>query len=68
MRSKSDEKLTRKPGTNPRPSPMILRLVTRGELQPKSMESAETPQRALTNQSLRSHWNDNDDDPGPSAA
>jgi len=68
MNSKSDEKFTNKPSTNARPSPTVLRLATSRELQPRPMESAETPRHAQAKQIFWSRWNDNDDDPGPTAA
>lgn len=63
MNSKSDEKITNS-AQGERRSPPILRLVPRGEHDRKPAG----PVAQQVQPKRRPHWDNNDDDPGPSAA
>lgn len=70
MNSKSEETPTstsKAPGSG-RPSSTILRLVPGGERQAGSAGSAEPIPHAQRKQEVRRHRDQDDDDPGPTAA
>jgi len=70
MSSKSDEKLTSSSESDEgsRLRPNVLRLVPRKERQQTLAASAQTEPQIHRRQSLRRHSDNNDDDPGPTAA
>jgi hypothetical protein len=71
MTGKSNEKITEQPIANERRRAPFLRLVNSQDRVPSLMERAAIArhgQIGQTTQSLKPHWDGNDDDPGPSAA
>jgi hypothetical protein len=70
MSSKSDEKLSISPkaGETSRPSATILRLVPPEERLPRGAVPTGRARQVLNKQSASRHSENNDDDPGPTAA
>ena len=67
MNSESDERLTSKSETSAA-RPTFLRLIRGDERLPRPTGSAEAADQMQRKQSLGPQWDDNDDDPGPTAA
>lgn len=68
MNRKSDETLTSTTKTASSARPIILRVVPGGESQPKPLKSAGVASQTQRKRGLPTQREDNDDDPGPTAA